>query len=162
MENLVIIMIRNYYIHKMKKEKNNKKTIGAVVGTIVGITGYFIVKQLIFAPPTFDKAMMQAASKINESCPIMVDQETRLDNAAALPDNVFQYNYTLINAIIDSVDLKAFEDYMQPIILNNVRTNPDMKAYRDNEVTMAYYYKDRNGEFITKISISADQYSNIE
>jgi hypothetical protein len=143
----------------MEKEKKNKNT---VVGAIVGIAVYFIVKQFFFTPQTFDKAMMQAASEINESCPIMVDQETRLDNAVALPENIFQYNYTLVKMILDSFDLKAFEDYVQPIILNNVRTNPDMKAYRDNEVTMAYSYKDMNGEFITKILITANQYSDIE
>ena len=41
--------------------------------------------------------MMAAASEINKTCPIMVDQYTQLDNALALPDNSFQYNYTLID-----------------------------------------------------------------
>jgi len=145
----------------MEKE-NNKKKISVVVSTVVGLVVYFLIKQFVFTPQTFDKAMMQAASELNKSCPIMVDQETRLDNAVALPDNIFQYNYTLVNMINDSIDLKAFEDHMKPIILNNVRTNPDLKAYRDNEVTMAYYYKDMNGMFITNISISADLYSDIQ
>lgn len=146
----------------MENQKNNKKTVGTIVGLAVGLIVYFLVKQFVFAPPSFDKVMMQAASEINESCPIMVDQDTRLDNAIALPENVLQYNYTLVNWVKDSVDLKAFEDYMQPMILNNVKTNPDLKIYRDNKTTMAYNYKDMNGEFITKISITADQYLDNE
>ncbi len=146
----------------MENQKNNKKTVGTVVGLAVGLIVYFLVKQFVFAPPSFDKVMMQAASEINESCPIMVDQDTRLDNAIALPENILQYNYTLVNWVKDSVDLKAFEDYMQPMILNNVKTNPDLKIYRDNKTTMGYNYKDMNGEFITKISITADQYSDNE
>jgi hypothetical protein len=39
---------------------------------------------------------MAAANELNKSCLMMVDQDTRLDNAVALPENVFQYNYTLI------------------------------------------------------------------
>jgi len=146
----------------MENQKNNKKTVGTIVGLAVGLIVYFLVKQFVFAPPSFDKVMMKAASEINESCPIMVDQDTRLDNAIALPDNILQYNYTLVNWVKDSVDLKAFEDYMQPMILNNVKTNPDLKIYRDNKTTMAYNYKDMNGVFITKISITADQYSDSE
>ena len=135
----------------MENQKNNKKTVGTIVGLAVGLTVYFLVKQFVFSPPSFDKVMMEAASKINESCPIMVDQDTRLDNAIALPENILQYNYTLVNWVKDSVDLKAFEDYMQPMILNN-----------DNKTTMAYNYKDMNGVFITKISITADQYLDSE
>lgn len=146
----------------MEKPKNNKKIVGASVGLTVGLIVYFLVKQFVFAPPSFDKVMMQAASKINESCPIMIDQDTRLDNVIALPDNILQYNYTLVHWVKDSIDLKAFEDHMQPMILNNVRTNPDLKIYRDNRTTMAYNYRDMNGEFITKISITADQYSDSE
>ncbi len=146
----------------MEKSKNNKKTINTIIGLAVGLIVAFLVKQFVFAPPSFDKVMMQAASTINESCPIMVDQDTRLDNAIALPDNILQYNYTLVNWIKDSIDLKAFEDYMRPMILNNVKTNPDLKIYRDNKTTMAYNYTDMNGEFIIKISISADQYLDNE
>jgi hypothetical protein len=144
----------------MKNQKKNKNTLGIIVGVAVGLIVYFLVKQFVFAQPSFDKVMMEAASKINESCPIMVDQDTRLDNVTALPDNVLQYNYTLLRLEKKSTDVKALEDYMQPVLLNNVKTNPDLKMYRDNETTMAYNYKDKNGEYITTISISANQYSD--
>jgi len=92
----------------------------------------------------------------------MVDQETRLDNTAAYPDNVFQYNYTLVNYVKDSIDSQLFVANMRPLILNNIKTNPDLKAYRDQRVTMAYNYKDKHGEFVTKISITADEYMKID
>lgn len=107
---------------------------------------------------TFDKAMMKAASELNESCPMMVDQDTRLDNATALPDNSFQYNYTLVNLTKADIGLEDFLAYMKPQITNHVKTNPDLKAYRDNKVTMIYNYKDKNGEFITKISVKPKDY----
>lgn len=143
----------------MKKQKDTKKIIGTVVSFIAGVAIYFLVKQFVFTPESFDKIVMQAASEINESCPIMVDKDTRLDNAVALPDNILQYNYTLINWVKDSINVEAFEDYMQTVILNNVKTNPDIQVYRSNGTTMAYNYKDMNGVFITKISITEEQYS---
>ena len=145
----------------MKNSKDNQKSISIAIGLVVGLLVVFLVKQLLFTP-SFDKAMMQAASKINESCPMMVDQDTRLDNAIALPDNTFQYNYTLVNLVKDSTDIPAFQNYMQPVILNNIKTNPDLKVYRDYKVTMTYDYKDMNGIFVTKISIKPDQYLDKE
>ena len=142
----------------MKNSKNNKISLNTAVGLAVGLIVAFLVKQFLFAPPSLDKAMMQVASKINESCPIMVDQDTRLDNAIGLPDKILQYNYTLVNLIKDSINIKEFQDYMQPVILNNVKTNPDLKVYRDNKITLAYSYKDKNGIFIVRIPITPDQY----
>lgn len=107
---------------------------------------------------TFDKKMMAAASELNKSLPMMVDQETRLDNAIALPENVFQYNYTLVNLTKDEIDLEVFTAYMKPQITNNVKTNPDLKFFRDNQVTMGYFYKDKNGEFVAKFAVSKKDY----
>ena len=74
----------------MESTKNKKKTIGTVIGIAIGILSVAIVQQLFFKPQSYDKVMMQAASELNKTCPIMVDQDTRLDNAIALPGNVLQ------------------------------------------------------------------------
>jgi len=107
---------------------------------------------------SFDKAMMKAASELNESCPIMIDQDTRLDNAVVLPDNIFQFNYTLVNQTKSDIDIEQFTSRMTPKVTNSVKTNPNLEAYRDNSVTMSYYYKDQDGEFIVKISVTQEDY----
>lgn len=135
-----------------------KKLTGSIVGIIAfGIT-YWAVQQFLFKPPAFDKVMMQAASELNKTCPIMVDAYTRLDNAIALPPNSFQYNYTLINLTKAEVNLDTIKKYVEPAIVNNIKTNPDMKIYRDNKTTMIYYYKDKNGEFVHKFTVTPELY----
>lgn len=88
----------------------------------------------------------------------MVDQYTRLDNAVALPDNAFQYNYTLVDIIQSEVNLDTVRKYIEPGIINNVKTNPDLKIYRDNKTTMVYYYKDKNGVFVFKLAVTPKMY----
>lgn len=85
-----------------KKKLNLKTIVGLAFGLIVAI----LVQQYFFKPPSFDKQMMQVASELNKTCPIMVDAETQLDNAVALPEKTFQYNYTLINMYKDSIDIE--------------------------------------------------------
>ena len=102
--------------------------------------------------------MMKTASEINKSCPIMVDAETRLDNTVALPNKTIQYNYTLVNIEKGDIDISEFENYLQPVILNIIKTSPDLKYFRDNDVTMAYNYKDKNGEHLLKLTFKPEDY----
>lgn len=137
---------------------DKKKIIGMIVGAAAFLIAYFAVQQVLFKPPTFDKQMMQIASELNKSCPIMVDAETQLDNAVALTDNTFQYNYTLVSMERATLDISELENYLQPIILNNIKTNPDLKTFRDNDVIMAYDYKDKNGEHLFKLTFKPENY----
>ena len=88
----------------------------------------------------------------------MVDSETRLDNAIALPENTFQYNYTLVNMNKENMNVSEAEDFLQPNILNSIKTNPDLKVFRDNNVIMVYNYKDSNGNHLFKLIFEPSQY----
>lgn len=112
----------------------------------------------LFRKPAFDKVLMITASELNKSCPIMIDNATRLDNAIALPDNIFQYNYTLIDMSKDSVNIDELQAYLKPTIANFVKTNPDMQTMRDNKVQVNYYYKDKAGVYLFTISVKPEQY----
>jgi hypothetical protein len=143
---------------ELPPKRDYKKLTGIIVSVISFFIAYFIVQQLFFKIPSFDKAMMKVASELNKTCPIMVDSETRLDNAIALPKKIFQYNYTLINIDKKSVDTLEMKNYLGPNITNFVRTNPDMKFQRDNKTIINYCYKDRNGNYLFKISVTPEQY----
>lgn len=132
--------------------------IGTIVGTVAAAIIGLLIQNYFNKPVSFDQAMMQVASELNRSCPIMVDSETRLDNAIALPDNKFQYNYTLINYTIDEIDIQQLRDNIEPGIINNVKTNPDLKTFREHAVSMVYAYKDKNSEHLLKIEVNSDQY----
>ncbi len=106
----------------------------------------------------FDKELVKAASELNAMCPMMVDSETRLDNSMSLPGKIFQYNYTLVNTAVSDIDVEEFINFMEPNLVNNAKTNPQMQSFRDYKVTMEYNYKDKDGKFITTIKITPDQY----
>lgn len=143
---------------KKTASDSRKKLLGIITGIITFGLSYWAIQHFFFSPPSFDKVMMHAASELNKACPIMVDQYTRLDNAVALPDNAFQYNYTLVNLTKAEVNLDTIKKYIEPTIRNNVKTNPDLKIYRDNKTTMVYYYKDSDGAFVYKFSVTPDMY----
>ncbi|WP_319480625.1 zinc ribbon domain-containing protein [uncultured Draconibacterium sp.] len=146
-------------VAKQPKSSSKKKLLVALVSVVAFVVAFFVVQQLVQRVFTFDKVLMKTASELNEACPLMVDAETRLDNAAAMPNNTFQYNYSLMTLVKDSIDISSFEAYLIPQITNNIKTNPDMELFRVNQVTMNYKYVDKNGIFVTKISIGPEQYN---
>lgn len=115
---------------KSHKIKGLKYWIGfAVAFAVFNTIGQFGGEKLagLFREPAFDKALVESASEINKSCPIMIDNATRLDNTIALPDKVFQYNYTLVSMNKDSINIDEFKSYLEPTIIEFVKTNPNMQ-----------------------------------
>jgi ribosomal protein L37E len=155
-----IAVIREEVIQKIDKKRklDRAKIIGIIVGTLAAALSSWGVQKLFFNAPSLDKQLMAAASELNKTCPIIVDVETQLDNTVALPDNTFQYNYTLVRldkSAIDSIKLKA---NLEPSIIEQLKTNPQMKFFRENNVTMNYLYKDMNKQYIALISIKPEMY----
>lgn len=141
----------------MRQGEKKQKTIKTLIGLVVGLGVMLIVQQVIFKPST-DRIMLDLAVEMNKACPMMVDDETRLDNVAAMPGNVFQYNYTLINIQKATADIDELTSYLQSSITNDIKTNPDLQIYRDNHTTMTYNYRDKNGKSLAVISVSPDDY----
>ena len=125
---------------------------------VVGFGVMFAIQQFYFKTPSYNKVMMEIASELNKTCPFMVDRETRFDNAIALPENIFQYNYSLVNAEKASVNSDEIRSHLEPNLINFVKTSPQMKIQREYKTTLNYYYKDKNGEYLFLISITPDKY----
>ncbi|HLV39132.1 zinc ribbon domain-containing protein [Xanthomarina sp.] len=142
----------------IEKPDNKKKIISMVFGIIAFGLSYFAVQHFFFEKPSLDKVLMNVANEINKSCPIIVDADTRLDNSIALPNNVFQYQYTLINFLKSEIDIEEVKNIIEPILINTIKSSPEMKIFRDNRTTLAYHYRDKNGVFVLEISIAPDQY----
>ena len=145
-------------IQTKPKARKRKKPLEIIVFVIVFGLSYFAVQQLFFKVPSLDKAMTKMASEINKTCPMMVDQETRLDNVVTFPKNILQYNYTLIDVEKANADTVAMRKFLEPRIINNVKTNPQMKFQRDHQTTLNYYYRDKEGLFLLLISVTPEKY----
>ena len=152
---------------KSNENSKTKKSRGLKywVGFTIAFALFYVIGQFggdkitsYFRKPSIDKNLMEIASELNKTCPVMVDSLTRLDNTVALPNKVFQYNYSLIPATKGSIDFEGLKAYLTPRILNDVKTNPGMKYVRDNKVTVNYSYKDMNGEFLFLISVKPEDY----
>ena len=107
----------------------------------------------------FDAMLRITAEKINERCPMMVDKNTRMDNVAALSNKTVLYNYTMINNLVDDFTDEYFENEFGPILINQVKTNPGLSSWRENNVTFKYHYSDKDGVSIKQYTITPEMYT---
>jgi hypothetical protein len=135
----------------------DKTKIYTAIGSVLIFFVVFYSVQYFFYP-SFDKQLMKIASELNKTCPVMVDNQTRLDNAITIPKNIFQYNYTLVNMEKSSVDTEVVKKSAEPLMINMVKTNPQMEFARAHKTTLNYLYRDKNGEYLFLISITPEMY----
>jgi hypothetical protein len=141
----------------MEYGKIGKRWLITLIVIAIGVIAGVVIQRIYFNPSTEDQ-LEKAANIINKKCPVMIDRETRLESAVTLPGKGFQYNFTLMNMVVDSVNIATFNEEMTRLLLHSVKTTPQLKAYREREVTISYSYSDRNGKFISTIVITPEMY----
>jgi len=107
----------------------------------------------------FDDLLKEAAAEINMDCPIMVDDETRLDSVIAKANRLFIYQYSLINMEANDVDTTDLKIFLVKGVLDNARYNPSMEEFRRNKVKMNYRYHDKDGIYLFEIRVKEEDYT---
>lgn len=143
-----------------------KKIAGVVVfviATIVGgafgskISNYFFDGS---SNGISDKLLTKQADKMNRNLPMMVDSETQLINVYG-SNNTFYYNFKLVNIKAKEVDTGHFKKAMRNQVLKNYCTNPDMETFKNNGVVLQYNYKGKENNYISKITVHAEECDDI-
>lgn len=97
------------------------------------------------------KKLTEMALNLNESTPVMLDNFTRFDNATVTDENIFQYNYTVLNTQNPDSLIKEVESSLRDNIRQEFRTNPQLLFFKENNVSIEYVYNDENKKVIRRI-----------
>ena len=102
--------------------------------------------------------LIDASNIVNEVCPAMIDEGTRLDITYIINDDTFIYNYTLINyekKDFKEPDISAMIMYMKNSITDFWKNDPEFVFYRINKINIIYKYKDKYGNHLFEFSFNA-------
>ena len=105
-----------------------------------------------------NKKLTEMASNLNESAPVMLDDFTRFDKATVTNDNVFQYNYTVLNTQNPDSLIKVVENSLIKNIKLEFNTNPQLIFFKENNISIDYVYNDENSKIIRRIQIDSSNY----
>lgn len=110
---------------------------------------------------TVDSELKKTAEFANKQLPRLTDEWTRLDSCVAIPGETYRFYHTLVQ-LTDSaaLDTTSFKKEFTPIIIDKIiKVDPNMKFFRENNVTLQYQYADAGGNYRCRISITPDQYN---
>ncbi len=92
--------------------------------------------------------LFAVAAEINKKCPIATDENTRMDSATVFNEYMITYHYTIHTVSNKDIDLVKFKGSMQTAMDEKYKTDPQLKIYRENNIAVAYDYKDKAGNFL--------------
>ena len=138
------------------EESKNKIISQVAIFAVTFIVAFFGTQYLMKSINSSDKELMKISDDMNKKCPIMVDNETQLDNSKVF-DNTLQYNYTLVNVVRNdsSFDLIGAKKFIMKNAQDNLDNRSEMKSYREKKVALKYNYKDKNGKNLFDFTINA-------
>lgn len=132
------------------------KVVNIVSVTIIS----FLLINLLGCTPkneATEKFLKLTVMEMNKKCPQMMDEITRLDSTNT-KGTTLNYYYTLLNVNKDMGDFSKVKEQLSSQIVPLVKTNPQMKGFRDNNVTLGYIYMDKNANLLFEIKVTPEQY----
>lgn len=135
-----------------------RKKIIIFFGLIIILTLAFAIKKIYFTPSSFDKKLENLSLEMNKNCPMMIDKNTRLDGTQTNKGKEFQFNYTLVNMEKDNIKEDELQKFLYDQILTNMKNNPDLQYFKDNETTMSHSYKDKNNIPLFDLTFTSKDY----
>lgn len=105
-----------------------------------------------------NKKLSQMAADLNDSAPVMLDQYTRFDFAEVDDDNVFRYNYTVLNSSNPDSLIQIVSANLKEKIKREFSTNPQLLFFKENNVRLEYVYKDEGNQVVSLLHINPEDY----
>jgi len=141
---------------------SNVSRIAAVVGGLVlliflGLVGYAAAPYVFGdAGANSEAAALERMSReINTDLPTQIDTGTRLESTS-VDNETLQYNYTLLPAVSDDLDMNRFvADYTDPI-RQTVCSKPRLRALLRRGFDVAYRYRLEDGTSLGEFVFSTD------
>jgi hypothetical protein len=125
----------------------------AVVVVLISVAQYYFVKD-----KSVGKELTALVIKYNAACPIMISDDIRMESVNSLPHNTVQYDFSLIHVEKETVDVSVLKTDIEKQIMATSETNPSLQAFRDNNSTVIYNYKDRDQKDLFKIELTPEMY----
>ena len=129
----------------MKRRQINSLRKHFPILLLIAVLTLFSGCELFQPEPDLDDIV----NDMNRKCPMMIDSETRLDKISVDDPSFLSYHYSLVNIEASRVDTHQFRLAMWPGLLSTIRLSPEMQKLREEEVTIRYYYNDKNQEPIS-------------
>lgn len=98
--------------------------------------------------------LVQTSKIMNQSLPMMVDEDTRWDSSFAGPGKTLSYKYTLVNYSANQIDGRQFAKNIRTPLTDSICKNPATQVFPENGVLLNFNYYDNTRNLIATVKIT--------
>jgi hypothetical protein len=113
---------------------------------------------LLLKPRFFGEVLEQTAVTLNKKCPCRIDEETQMDSVSKEGPRTLHYYYTLVHYEAATLDTASFRREEKKDLVQQFKTSPELKVFRDNKAIVIYHYSDKQHVPLCTIAITPDLY----
>ncbi len=146
----------------MRADEGMKKRVkgpGYWIGLVVAVTIAVLLPK--FLPDREERliaSLQKSVEVLNETCPQMLDSDTRLDYASAGPGRKITYFCTILGDVISAADDAELWNEIRQETLETVLASDEMGSLRSEGVSLVYRYKNEAGEFMGQVELTEADY----
>jgi hypothetical protein len=100
----------------------------------------------------------EVVENVNEHCPQLLDEDTRIDGVEVIEGETLRYNYTLVNLPPGKIDTAQFRRAMWPGLVAGIKVSHYMKTLKEQKVVFQYMYHDNKGGKAYLFTIRPEDY----
>jgi hypothetical protein len=137
---------------------NKKIIIRTGIKIIVVLILMFLTQHYLIGNKTIGDEITPLVARYNNACPMMISDDISMESVNVLPDNTVQYDFTLVRVDKVEINVNALKQSVEKEILSEAKTNPSLEAFRNNNYTIVYVYRDRNQKQLFEITLARETY----
>ena len=131
-----------------------KGGIGEVFAALLQkVTGQ-VTADTLSDPRQVEGLLRQVADQVNQTTPVSVDKDTRLENIIAGPGARFTYNYTIITRQSKEINHLHLMNVLRKNVKSQACSNEDLRIFFQNKVTIGYSYKSSDSVHIGTLEVT--------
>ena len=126
----------------------------AKVATVLGVLMLVANAFKIYESDKVNEAnLLETASLLNKSLPIMVDNVTKLHRVSPQQHSL-TYHYQIVDMNPTEIDSASIYKRMRPQLVSQAFASPEMKPFFQNGVTVVYSYAGSNNITLARIEVT--------
>ena len=141
---------------KPKRRLTPQKMASIVIMIISVNVGTYVTKHFFNKTP--EKIIAEMVTEQNKTLPMMVSKDIRMEKVNSFPNGTIQFHASFLNAEKDSINLELLKHDMQESLLKTTKADPRLAVFKENNITIAYKYSDKNKNELFTINITPDMY----
>ncbi len=104
------------------------------------------------------KSLSEMARKIDKTCPVKMDRESRMDGVKVVKKTILQYDLSLYKRMKKDLDIPALRKRLHKQVKKDIKRNKNFAQLREMGITFRYIYRDMKGKYLLTLEFAPKDY----